>query len=754
MATMESDIPRFDAYDKATGRAIYTEDIPVPFGVAYGAVLGSPYSHARIRSIDASKAEQLPGVLAVVTRDHLNGMDPYLPGGGFGGSVPTKRAFIAIDKVRYQGDPVAGVAAETPAIAEEAIRLIEVDYQELPTVFDPEEAMAPGVPLVHEETGSNFVGEYRWGWGDVEQGFQESDHVFEDRYVFPSVFHHPMENVGGCIAEFRDNQVDLLAPIQHPFGARTEIAEMFDLEPERVCIRMPYIGGGFGAKELKVSQLIALFLARKTGRPVTLVPSSEESFRTDARHNIVYKVKTGVKSDGTLVAQEIELVVNEGAYARGLGVNRLAIAGAWGPYVVPHMRMVGQSVCTNTVPAGAFRSLGKAQVTWGYESNLDNIARQLGIEPMEFRIKNFMPRGHLIVKGTSPLDADYEDLLRRAAQAIHWDGKSERVGPGATTPVTGSKPRRGRGLGTAFRHGYLGGSNTYATATMDHRGLVKISHSAAEIGMGVYSVMARVAAHTLGLPESQIRVSHPDTEAPYSNGIGSSRDTVCMGLAVQSACEDLKRELLKIAALVDGGAPEEWHLVDGRLWHGEQDFPLGHLVGGTRPLSGIMGKGSYFTPHRDNPFMGTVPHWEVSAGAAEVEVDPETGEVRLLQYATVCDVGKAIHPIACKGQLDGGAVMGLGDAMYEEMTYGEGQFVNGDDMQYRLPLLEDLPGGFYSVMVENGDGPGPEGSKGMGQTAVSPIAPAIGNAVFDALGVRIKDLPITPEKVLRALGKL
>lgn len=752
----ESGTPRFDGQAKSTGSATYTEDIPDPLGVAFGATLSSPFSHARIRSINTKKAERIPGVLAIVTRDHLDGLDPYLRGPGFAGGTPNNRPFVAIDKVRYDGELIAGVAAESLAIAQKAALLIEVDYEHLPLVFDAEEALQPGAPLIHEDRDSNFVGEYRWEWGDVDQGFRESDHIFEDSYIFPSVFHHPMETIGGCIAEFRNGAIDLLAPIQHLFHAQEEIAEMFDLDPGQVRIRMPYIGGGYGAKELKMVHLLALLLARKTNRPIKMLPSTEGSFRTDSRHKMVYKVKTGVMSDGTLVAQDIELIINEGAYARGLGVNRLAIAGAWGPYIVPHMRMVGHSTWTNTVPAGAFRSLGKAQVTWGYESNLDSIARQLGMEPMEFRIKNFMPRGHSIVEGTSLLDADYDDLLREAASTIHWDGKSNRVGPTDPPPNNAAAPLRGHGLSTTFRHGYVGASNTHATATLDRTGVVKILQTCTEIGQGIYTVCARVASETLGIPESQVEVSHPDTIHPYSDGAASSRDTVCMGLAVKYACEDLGKQLIDVAVNAKGGQPDEWRLEGGRLWRGEDDYTFADVLTGfsLSRSSTIYGHGIHRSARLDNPFMGEVPHWEVSVGAAEVEVDPETGEITLLQYATVGDVGTAIHPVGCKSQLDGGAIMGLGDALYEEMVYEDGQFLNGDDMQYRMPFLEDIPEKFYSVMVENHDGPGPEGSKGMGQTAVSPIAPAIGNAIYDAIGVRVKSLPITPEKILRALGKL
>ena len=745
--------PRVDARDKVTGRAIYTEDLPSPYGTAYCAILRSPYSHARIRSINTEKAERLPGVLAVLTREHLS--DTHLRGQGSGQSGSGPQPLIAIDKVRYDGDPVAAVAAESLALCQYALSLIEVTYDELPAVFDPRDAIAPGAPLVHEPLGSNVQGEYRWGWGDVELGFSESDHIFEDIYLFPSVAQYPIENIGGCLAEFRDDHAELTAPIQHPFGARSQIAELFGLEPEQVRIRMPYIGGGFGAKDLKPGHLIALWLAQKTGRPIQTLPSVEENIRSIARHQMVYKVRTGLKKDGSLWAQEIELLVDEGAYARGMSQARLAVAGAWGPYRIPHTQMVGRSIFTNRIPAGSFRSNAKAQVTWGYECNLDSIARQMGIDPMELRVKNFMRRGDIIVEETSPLDADYDDLLRKAVEVIGWDGCSTRVGPAAAEPPTGTSRARGRGLGTAFRHGYQGGSNCYVTATLDARGKVKILHSAAEVGMGLYSVLVRVAAQTLGIPGSEIAVSHPDTEHPYSNGVGSSRDTVCMGVAVQNACEDLKHELLRVAAMSKGGNPEEWRLTDGRLWHGERDFALGELLSDGVVFSGVvMGKGAYITPHRDNPFLGVVPHWEVGVGAAEVEVDLETGEVHLLKYATVGDVGKAIQPEACKGQLDGAAVMGLGNTLYEEMVYQDGQLLNGDPLQYRLPLLHDLPEGFYSVMVENGDGPGPYGAKGMGQTAVSPVAPAVANAVYEATGVRIKELPITPEKILRGLGKL
>ena len=759
MTTMETETehtPRIDAVPKVTGQAVYTEDLPLPPGTLYGAILRSPYAHARLVSVDAQRAERLPGIHAVVTREHLGHLNPFLEPASYGVDDEGRAPLIAIEKVRYEGEPVAAVAAETPALAQQALACIEVEYADLPVLFDTREALQPDAPVIHDQRPDNLVGRFDFGWGDVEQGFRASDHIFEDTYVFQSVFHHPMENLGGCIAEVRGDTLELTAPIQHPFRSRDEIAAMFGFDRNKVHIRFPYVGGGFGSKELKTEHLIAIFLAIRSGRAVTLRPTAEESFRSDCRHAVVYSVKTGVKADGTLVAQDIDLIFDKGAYAHGNGMNvpRRGSSLAWGPYRVPHLRVVGRSYYTNKVPAGAFRSLGRAQTTWGYESHYDSIARKLGIDPVAFRLKNFLQRGERLIETVGPFDTDMDDLVHRAITALDWDGRSQRVGPHADSVYTGTTPVRGRGIAATFRHGYSGTSVSEVEVTADNRGIIRVLHSGAEIGQGLYTMLARVASETLDIPESQIEVTHPHTDLPYSDGIGSSRDTVSMGMATQRACEDLKQQLVEVAVKAIGGTPNEWQFAAGQLWHGERPYPLGSVISTLAHSLVVRGKGHYSTPRAHNVWQGVVPHWELSVGAAEVEVDPETGAVTLLQYAIAADVGTAVHPVACKSQLDGGSVMGLGDAMYEEMVYGDGQLLNGDSFQYRLPLLQDLPPRFTSIMVENHDGPGPLGAKGMSQTAVSPIAPAIANAIYDAVGVRIKALPITPEKVLRGLGKL
>jgi CO/xanthine dehydrogenase Mo-binding subunit len=741
---MAEDSDRIDARAKVTGKAVYTEDLDLPASTLSCGVLRSIHAHARIRSVNIEKAKQLPGVVAVVTSRHLGELSPYKHG---------SQPFIAVDKVRYQGELVAGVAAENPVIARQAVELIEVDYEELPAVFDVREALKPDAPRVHEERGSNFVGDFKFGWGDVGRGFQQADRVFEGSYFFPTIFHYPIENIGVSVAEVRGDRIDLLAPIQHLFGARREIAELFELEPDQVLIRTPFVGGGFGSKELKNEHLVAIWLARETGRPVQFVASVEDSFTAGVRHSMVWRARTGVKFDGTIVAQEIELLVDKGAYGGAGGASVRGASLAWGPYRIPHFRVVANSYYTNKIPATAFRAVGRAQTTWGYESHYDVIARELGMEPMDFRLKNFYRRGDQVAEGTSPFDSDMDDLLKKAVEAIGWDGKIKSVSSEPGEYVS-SRRARGRGMATGFRHGYSGTSDTWVSLKVDAKGKVKVLHTGIEIGQGLYTVLTRVTAQGLGIPENQVQISHPDTTLPFFHGVGSSRCTVSLGKATERACEDLKRELLEAAARIKGGRAEDWRFVEGRLWYGEQSFTMEDIVAALGSAVVVMGKGSYGTPYYKNPWRGIVPHWNLSAAAAEVEVDLETGEVHLVQYSNVTDVGKAIHPLSCKSQLDGGAIMGLGNTFFEEMIYRDGQLLNGNPFQYRLPLLQDLPEKFLSLMVENQDGPGPNGAKAVAQTALSPIAPAVSNAVYEAIGARITDLPITPEKVLRALGKL
>ena len=753
----QADHPRIDLREKVSGQAQYIEDLPDLPQTAYGATLLSPYSHARILSIDSSEAEGCPGVLAVLDREHLDGLNPRLKLAHHEHlKLGDDQDFIAIDKVRFDGELVAVVVAENLRTAQRALEKIRVEYEPLPAVFDATEALDPGAPILHEERGTNLLLEDSLAWGDIEEGFRQADRVFEETYISPSMFHHPMEHIGGCLAQYINGEINLWLPTSSPMRDAGEIARFFGVEPDKVRLRVPYVGGGFGSKILTPAIHAAVFLSRKTGRPVRLIPSAEHSFRQNARHAEVFKAKVGVKSDGKLTALDVDLVIDTGAYTTGgATAAHNSVISAWGCYRIPHVRIRGRCVYTNKVPAGHTRATGKVQTTWGIECTVDSIARQLNIDPYEFRKKNVLLRGEFVAKGTPLMDTDYLDLMQQAVAGIAWDGRSNRE-PCDKTAAAGSRWARGRGMALSLRHGSQGGGRAYAMTTMDARGVVTIQHNAPEIGQGTHNLISVVAARTLSLPQSQIRVSAPDTAVhlPFA-GVSAQRTTMQMGNAVHNACEKLKLELFSLASQVKGGKLEDWRLIERRLCCGEISFSIREIIGalGGNAVVKCVGYHSVPPTAKESAFSG-MDHWAPSAAAIELEVNSETGELRVLRYSVIADAGKALHYPSAKAQVDGGAVMGFGHALFEETIYQEGQFQNGDPFQYRLPVMTDIPEAFYSAMLEKEDGPGPFGSKGMSQTSIVTVAPAIGNAIYDALGVRVRSLPISPEKILRAMGKL
>jgi CO/xanthine dehydrogenase Mo-binding subunit len=749
--------PRIDLREKVTGQAQYIEDLPdLPF-TAYGATLLSPYAHAKILSIDASDAEKSPGVLAVLDREHLDGQNPRLKVASHEHfKLTDDQDFIALEKVRFEGELVAVVVADDLRSAEQALEKVRVEYEPLPPVFDAVEALAAGAPILHEERGTNLLLEDRLAWGDIDEGFRQADRIFEEIYTSPSMFHHPMEHVGGCLAQYVNGELNLWLPTSSPMRDGSEFAHFLGIEPDKVRVRVPYVGGGFGSKIPTPAHYAAVLLSRKIGRPVRLIPSEEHSFRQNSRHAEVFKAKVGVKADGTLAALDVDLVVDTGAYTTGgATAAHNSVISAWGCYRIPHLRIKGRCVYTNKVPAGHTRATGKIQTTWGIECTIDSVARQMGIDPYEFRKKNVLLRGDFVAKGTPSMDTDYLDLMQQAVAGISWDGKSN-LAPSSKSATADSRWVRGRGMALSLRHGSQGGGRAYAMATMNARGDVTIQHNAPEIGQGTHNLFSIVAARTLDIPQKQIRVKSPDTAVnlPFA-GVSAQRTTMQLGNAVQHACEKLKQELFALAAQVKGGKPEEWQLVQGRLCWAETSFSIGEIIrvlGGSGVLK-CVGYHSVRPTEKESAFSG-MDHWAPSAAAIELEVNSETGELRILRYAVIADAGKALHYPSAKAQVDGGAVMGFGHALFEETIYREGQLQNGDAFQYRLPVMQDIPEIFYSSMLEKEDGPGPFGSKGMSQTSIVTVAPAIGNAVYDALGVRVRSLPISPEKILRAVGKI
>lgn len=751
-----SQVPRIDLKDKVTGEAQYIEDLPDLPSTAYGATLLSPYSHARILSIDSTDALKMPGVLGIVDREHLDGINPRLKVGPHEHfKLIDDQDFVAIDKVRFDGDLVAVVVAEDQRTAQRALEKIHVEYEPLAAVFDAVEALAPGAPILHEERGTNLLLEDSLAWGDIDEGFRQADRVFEETYTSPSMFHHPMEPIGGCLVQYANGEANVWLPTTSPMRDAAEFARFLGLEPEKVRVRVPYVGGGFGSKIPTTAHFAALLFSRRTGRPVRLVPSAEYSFRQNSRHAEVFKAKVGVKADGTITALEVDLIVDTGAYTTGgATAAHNSVISAWGCYRIPHLRVKGRCVYTNKVPAGHTRATGKIQTTWGIECTMDSVARQIGIDPYEFRKKNVLMRGDFVCKGTPRMDTDYLDLMGEAIAGIGWDGKSN-LKPGEGNGSS-SQWARGRGMALSLRHGSQGGGRAYALVTMDARGIVTIQHNAPEIGQGTHNLFSVVAAQTLDIPQDQIHVRTPDTAVslPFA-GVSAQRTTMQMGNAVHNACNKLKQELFSLAAQVSGGKAEEWQLIQGRLCWGETSFSVDEIIrtAGAGVVLKAVGYHSVPAMVKDSAFAG-MDHWAPSGAAVDLEVNRETGELRILGYAVIADAGKAIHYPSAKAQTDGGGVMGFGHALFEETIYQDGQFQNGDPFQYRLPVMKDIPTQFYSSMLEKGDGPGPFGSKGMAQTSIVTVGPAIGNAVYDALGVRVRSLPITPEKILRAMGKI
>ena len=741
MTTVGQPVPRIDAYDKVTGRAAYVGDLEIP-GMVHGLILRSPWPHARVLSIDASEAEGLPGVLGVLTRDHLGGIDPYF------GSVVRDRPIVAMDKVRYQGEPVAAVAARDLATAQEALELIRIEYEELPLVSDTEEALVPGSPALHE---TNLCAEHHYVWGDVDEGFAQSDRVFEDTFTFPMVYHYALEP-HTSIGQYTNQGITVWSTAQHPFLVRGDLARMFGFSLHQVRIIVPYLGGGFGSKSYTKMEPLAVALSKVAGRPVRLALSVEEAFKTVRRHAARCTVKTGVKLDGTFVARECLIHLDTGAYADNgpLVANRAGERIA-GPYRWPNLKVSSSAVYTNSTPAGSFRSIGAPQAAWASESQVDIIAADLGLDPLEIRLKNMLARGEEVRKGRRPLDGDPAAGLRSAAQAVAWSGKEE---PGSAEN-DGTGLVTGKGLGCNLS-GVGSSPTSTALVRMHVDGTLTVLVGTTELGQGSRSAMAQVVSQELTVPMGDVDVISSDTSmVPYDRSTGSSRSTTLMGLAVQDGAIEVKDQLLELAALHFESPVEELSIEEGQVVRQGESISFGALIqeefGGV--AGELMGRG-YVTPRRHGGRLAQSPvFYEVGISAAEVELDQETGAIRIPHYVSVADVGKAINPQQCEGQDEGAAMQGLGHTLFEEMLYEDGQLLNPNLIDYKVPTFAELPDKLETILIENGDGPGPFGSKGLGEGGIVAAGPAVANAIFRATGVRIKELPLTPERVWRALRR-
>jgi CO/xanthine dehydrogenase Mo-binding subunit len=758
MSAVGVSIRRVDGMEKVAGQALYAGDFSLP-GMAHAKVLRSPVPHARIRRIDARKATGLAGVFAVLTRDNLR-----VASNSFGVYVKDQQ-ILATDKVRYAGDMIAAVAAVDESVAEEAVKLIDVDYEELPAVYTVEEALSKGAPLVHEKLEgrkdpnygrggthlvhdqSNICFHFRHHRGDVEAGFRESDKIFEDSFAFPSAQHYPMEPHVG-VAQFDGDTLTVWSATQSPFPVRQELARIFGIPFSAVRVIVPYVGGGYGGKSGVRTEGIAACLSRMAGRPVRLAFKAEETFKTICQPRATMKIKTGVRKDGTFVARQCEVFFNGGAYANsGPSVTEKAGYRAHGPYRIPHVQSDSYSVYTNTVPATAFRGFGGPQVAFAYETHLDMIAQRLGIDPYELRMKNLLERGESFSEGDTPIDCDLKAGLKKVAEAIGWDRRN--VSDGESAPK-----KRGLGIATAVKDG--GGTNKPANAAVKifNDGSVLLSTGSVEIGQGMRTAFLQVVAEELSVPPEQVRVAALDTHyTPMDKGTNASSATSIMGQAVQKAAQDARAQFLQAAASVFRAPASDIRLDNGMAICGEQKLTFREVMQRHfRDTEGeIWGRGFFKVPRDDNVPLGyPSPFWEIGLGAAEVEVDAETGEAKILRYVSLTDAGKMINPVQCHAQDEGAAVFGLGQALFEDLAYQDGQLLNGSLVDYRLPRFTDLPSTFITFVMEGGGGPGPYGAKGMGEGGILAVAPAVSNAVHAAVGVRVSDAPLIGEKIWRA----
>ena len=744
-------VPRIDSLLKVTGRAKFTADLKLS-NMLYAKIVRSSLSHAKIVKIDASEAEKLPGVVNVITHKDVP-KKKFCAYWRETKDIGRLRAdeYVLQDIARFVGDRIAAVAAVDEETAENALELIKVEYEPLPAVFDPEEAIKPSAPEIHEGVERNIVAHISMSRGNIDEGFNQADYIFEDTYKLPIQNPCPMEP-HACLAHFDPftEKLTVWSTTQGVFNLRWSLSYIFDLPINKVRVIQPYIGGGFGGKNPVLDEPVAALLSMKTGRPVMLAYSKYEDLAcARRRHAVVIKLKVGVKKDGAVIAKQMTAILDKGAYcdagpkvANTLGHRWLML------YPAPHMKYDGYVVYTNKSPATSMRGFGTPQQTFAWESMLDEIAEKLGIDPLEFRLKNLVRKGDIDPYSGQIIEScGIQECIRRGAESIGWNRRRE-------LPVQTGTKRRGIGMACGTHNTGVWPyvfETAGATVILNEDGTVNLITGIVEIGQGSNTVFAQICAETLGVSLEDVNVvENPDTNlAPYDVGTHSSRCTHIGGNAVKAAAEDAKQQILEVAAKILNANRDELEIENGKIFVKSnrerattvRDVAL-KAIHGEDPHQ-IIGKATYHPSSMAPPFL---------AQFAEVEVDIETGQVKVLRVVAAHDVGKAINPMLVEGQVEGGIAMGLGYALHEELMLNErtGQYLNTTLTDYKILHFSDMPEAKV-IIVESNEPTGPYGAKGVGEPAMVGIAPAVANAIYNAVGIRIRELPITPDKVLKAL---
>jgi len=737
-------IPRLEAREKVTGRADYVHHLRLP-GMLHGKIFRSTLPHARIKSIDTSAAAAVEGVYRVVTIDDIRTVIPH----PYYGPAFHDQPVLADGKVRFAGEPVAVVLAQDRHVAEVAAGLITAEYEELPYVEDEVEALR-GEVMVHDELrpahtfadlkylqgrkGTNVALDYKLRRGDVAAGFAKADRIFEHTFRAQPVMHTPMEPFVS-IADVADGRVTLHTASQGPSFVRIEIARLLGWPENRVRVKVPYLGGGFGGKLYIKLEALVTALSLLVERPVKISLTMEEQFFMVTRHACTFNIKSGVMNDGRIVARHCEVIWNGGAYADiGPRVTQKAGFTSAGPYDIENVAIESYAVYTNRPPAGALRGFGAPQTAWAYECHMDMIAEELGLDKVEFRRINLLREGRPQASGTPMKDAALDKALEHVADRLNWSAPFDR-GSGCI--------RRGRGLAIGFK-GITSPTTSVAVVNLFGDGSCALYIGTVDMGQGSDTVMAQIAAEVLDIGAASIRVIHSDTDVtPYDMGTLGSRSTFHMGTAVRLAAEDAKRKIEALAAEL--GLPPRSNAPLSELFKRKYGMQAGNIIGTATFIP------DYQKPDADGQSTKATPFWGVGAAGAEVEIDMETGQLTILRLINVADVGTALNPRLVRAQLSGAAIMQLGFTTTEHMVFRDGQLTNGSLADYKIPSLLDMPREFISEWVESRQDSGPFGAKGAGESTTIALSPAIGNAIADAIGVHITDLPLTPEKIFRAI---
>jgi CO/xanthine dehydrogenase Mo-binding subunit len=756
MRVVGQPVAHHDFVEKVKGSIHYAADWKLP-GMLYGRVVRSTVSSARIVSIDTDKARALRGVAAVLTGEDVPSNRLFEKPSGGPGELPVSMPVLARDRVRYAGEPIALVAAETPQLADDAAELIQVDYEELPGVFDPEAALLPGAPLVHDE--GNVLTSWHIQRGDVQAGMAAADVIIEGEYRTQHAEHAALETESGV--GWIDNDVVTLRVATQIIEHATDVAEMLKLPANKVRLIAAYMGGSFGSKEgMTVEPYLAL-LVWKTRRPVRMVWSRQESILASTKgHPFIMRYRTGATKDGRIVAQDVDIIADAGAYPnKSARVLFYGAALACGPYFTPNVSVRSRPVFTNNVPTSAFRGFGARQVTLGYESQMDRLAEALAMDKAEVRRRNFLRKGDVIPTG--------ETLDTAVAAAETLERALARLGE--PSAPRGPSKRVGRGFACNMhpygRTVWLRDSAS-AWLSIQGDGTLLIRCGVSDVGGGQAASLCQIASEVLGVSLERISVHIGDTAlTPPAGGTFATRQLLMSGNAVMQAALKLRELVAPVAAEALGCPVAEVAFVDGRVKPAgksatdgapEEGISLGELVRLCEARSVDVTTLHVFHPDAErgnDPEPGELvsfPDYAYGTHAAEVEVDTETGEVEVLKYASCHDVGRAINPLRVEGQMQGGAMQGLGYALMEEIILDEGKIASSLFANYLVPTSDDMPDVMVDI-VESGDGKGPMNARGIGEAVIGPVAPTIANAVANAIGFRPTQLPITPERVLALL---